>query len=82
MTRRIVQELVSATQTKIDEWRKKINEAVLQKNQGQQEYEDKKALLLPQLKEGHDKGLSTRELEKITGINHTTIAKWLREERS
>jgi transposase-like protein len=42
-------------------------------------YGAKKQELLPQLIEAHEKGVSSRELERIIGINHTTITRWIRE---
>jgi transcriptional regulator with XRE-family HTH domain len=73
-------QLLASTQKTLSEWNQKIKVALESKEQQRTEYQSKKQQLLPMLIDAHKKGLSTRELEKITGINHTTIAQWLREE--
>lgn len=78
MTHR-VQVLLSSTHKTLSEWNQKIRAAVQTKEQQRAEYLAKKQEILPQLIEGHEKGLSSRELEKITGINHTTISRWIKE---
>jgi DNA invertase Pin-like site-specific DNA recombinase len=74
-----VQVLLSSTQKTLSEWNQKIRAAIQSKEQQRLEYLAKKQELLPQLIEAHEKGLSSRELEKITGINHTTITRWIKE---
>jgi transposase-like protein len=74
-----VQALLSSTQKTMSEWNQKIRAAIQTKEEKQLNYQTKKNELLPQLIEASKKGVSTRELEQITGINHTTIARWIRE---
>lgn len=75
----LVKVLLSSTQKNLSEWNQKIRAATEIKEQARVNYQAKKDELLPQLIEAHKKGVSTRELEQITGINHTTIARWIRE---
>ena len=75
-----VKSLLTTTENTLREWNQKIKVALESKEQQKADYQVKKQQLLPMLIDAHEKGLSTRELEKITGINHTTIAQWLREE--
>lgn len=79
MRKNAVQALLSASQGKFDDWRKRIHQTRETKKQELLIYEEKKRQALLVLIEGHEKGLSTRELEQITGINHTTIAVWIKE---
>lgn len=81
MPKSVVQALVSATQGKLEDWKRKIDQARETKKQELLSYTEKKAQLLSVLIKGNKEGLSTRELEKITGINHTTIARWIKEAR-
>jgi DNA invertase Pin-like site-specific DNA recombinase len=74
-----VEALLSSTQKTLSEWNQKIRAAILSKEEKRLNYQAKKNEVLPQLIEAHKKGVSTRELEEITGINHTTIARWIRE---
>jgi response regulator of citrate/malate metabolism len=78
MRRNIVQALVTATQSKLDQWGQQIKQAMQTTNQSLTAYEEKKQGLIPQLLEAREKGVSLRELAKITGISHTTIARWLK----
>jgi DNA invertase Pin-like site-specific DNA recombinase len=75
----LVQALLSSTQKTLSEWNQKIRTAIQTKEQERANYGAKKQQLLPQLIEAHEKGVSSRELERITGINHTTITRWIRE---
>lgn len=79
MPKNIVQAIVSATQKTLEGWSGKIKETINAKEQEFLTYEEKKRQLLPLLKEACEKGVSVRELAKIMGINHTTIARWVRE---
>ena len=74
-----VQALLSSTQKTLSEWNQKIRSAIQTKEQEQANYGAKKQQLLPQLIAAHEKGVSSRELERITGINHTTISRWVKE---
>jgi len=74
-----VQALVSSTQKTLGEWSQKIRAAIQTKEVKRLSYQTKKNELLPQFIEASKKGVSSRELEQITGINHTTIARWIRE---
>jgi DNA invertase Pin-like site-specific DNA recombinase len=74
-----VQALLSSTQKTLSEWNEKIRTAIQMKEQETTNYGAKKQQLLPQLIEAHEKGVSSRELERIIGINHTTITRWIRE---
>ena len=76
-----VQALLSGTQKIMSEWNQKIRDAIQTKQEEQVNYQAKKNELLPQLSEAHKKGVSSRELERITGINHATICRWIREAR-
>jgi len=75
----LVQSLKSTTQKTLSEWTQKIRDAIQTKQEERINYQTMKEQLLPQLIEAHEKGVSSRELERITGINHTTIARWIRE---
>lgn len=79
MARNIVRTLVDATQTTMDKWAEKIKEAMQVKEQEFKSYEQKKRELIPKLLEAHEKGVSARQLAQITGINHTTVSRWIRE---
>jgi len=79
MRKNVVQALFSASQGKFDDWRKRIHQAGQTKKEERLMYEEKKGQLLPLLIDGQKEGLSTRELEEITDINHTTISAWLKE---
>jgi DNA invertase Pin-like site-specific DNA recombinase len=74
-----VEALLSSSQKTLSEWNQRIRDAIQTKEQQQGDYQKKKQQLLPQLIEAHEKGVSSRELEKITGINHTTISRWIKE---
>jgi len=63
----------------MSEWNQKIREAIQGQEEKRVNYQTKKNELLPQLIEASKKGVSSRELQQITGINHTTIARWIRE---
>ena len=82
MRRNFVQALVIATQTTLDQWGQRLKEAMQTSEQHLTAYNEKKQKLLPQLIEAHEKGVSTRELGKITGISHTTIARWIEESKT
>jgi Fic family protein len=79
MRRNIAHVLLDATQKKLGEWSDQIKGAVQVKQQELLTYAEKKRQLLPQLIEAHDKGVSAKELEKITGISHATISRWIKE---
>lgn len=79
MRRNIVQSLQNAAQQKITEWTERITSAVQLKKQELGPYEEKKQQLIPILKQAHSQGVSLRELAKITGISHATIARWIEE---
>lgn len=79
MRRNISKSLLEATQSTLDKWAVKIREAVQLKEQGRDSYDEKRQKLLAELLDAHEKGLSARELAKITGISHSTIARWVRE---
>lgn len=76
-----VKALLSSTQKTLTEWNEKIRAAIQTKEEERLNYQAKKKALLPQLIEATEKGVSSRELEKITGINHTTICRWIKEAR-
>jgi len=79
MRRNISKSLLEATQSTLDKWAVKIREAIQLKEQEQQSYSEKRQKLLDELVGAHEKGLSARELSKITGISHATIARWIKE---
>ena len=79
MPRLIVKALLNARNQTMQEWSQTIKSAIQAKQEQQRIYEEKKRQLLPQLFESNKAGVSTRELEQITGINHTTIARWIKE---
>ena len=78
MKRNISRILLEATQTKLAEWAEKIKGAEV-KGQELKTYEGKKRELAPKLKEAHEKGVSIRELSKITGISNATLGRWIKE---
>jgi transposase-like protein len=63
----------------MEEWNQKIKQEATTKAEQVREYKQKKERIVPQLVEAHASGISTRKLEEITGINHTTIARWIKE---
>ena len=75
----LVQALLSSTQKTLSEWNQKIRTAIQTKEQERANYGTRKQQVLPMLIEAHEKGVSSRELERITGINHTTISRWVKE---
>jgi len=75
----LVQVLLGSTQKTLTEWNQKIRAAIQTREEERLTYQAKKNDLLPQFIEAHKRGVSSRELERITGINHTTIARWIRE---
>jgi transposase-like protein len=77
----LVQVLLSSTQKTLNEWNQKIRDAIQTNQEERLNYETKKQQLLPQLLEAYEKGVSSRKLERITGINHATICRWIREAR-
>jgi transposase-like protein len=79
MSKRVVKTVIDATQKTLDEWRQTIKKAMQIKEEELKTYEEKKRELIPELVEAHEKGVSIRELAKIMGINHTTIANWIRQ---
>jgi transposase-like protein len=74
-----VQALLKSTQKTINEWKQGIQDAIFTKEEDVANYQRKKQELLPQLVEAYEKGVSSRQLGKITGINHTTILRWIKE---
>jgi DNA invertase Pin-like site-specific DNA recombinase len=78
MSQRGKQVLVSNEET-LSEWNQKIKAAIETKERQKADFQAKKQQLLPILIDAHDKGVSSRELERITGINHTTICQWIKE---
>jgi DNA invertase Pin-like site-specific DNA recombinase len=79
MPRLIAKALLNAKSKTMEEWNQAIKSSVQARQEQQRIYEEKKRQLLPQLIESNKAGVSTRELEQITGINHTTIARWIKE---
>jgi DNA invertase Pin-like site-specific DNA recombinase len=79
MRRNVSQVLVEATQKKLGEWSDKIKNVVEVKEQELMTYEQKKQELVPKLLEAHEKGIPIRELARITGISHATLARWVKE---
>jgi len=75
----VVRILLSSTQKTLIEWNQKIHVAIQTKQEERLNYQTNKKDLLTQLIEAHEKGVSSRELERITGINHTTITRWIRQ---
>jgi transposase-like protein len=76
-----VKSLLTSTQKTVSEWAEKIRATVKTKEQERANYLSRKQQLLPDLIDAHEKGVSSRELERITGINHTTICRWVKEAR-
>lgn len=74
-----VKALLSSTHKTLIEWNQKIHDAMQRTEEERLNYQTKKKELIPQLVEASQRGVSSRELERITGINHTTIATWIRE---
>jgi len=79
MPRLMVKALLNAKSRTVEEWSQAIKSTIQSKQEQRRIYEEKKRQLLPQLIESNKAGVSTRELEQITGINHTTIARWIKE---
>jgi len=79
MRRNRVQAMLSATQKTLEEWSEKIKETIKAKEQELLTYNEKKRQILPLLLQAHENKVSARELAKITGINHATICRWIKE---
>jgi DNA invertase Pin-like site-specific DNA recombinase len=79
MRRNISHVLLDATQKKLGEWVEKVKGAVEVKELELKTYEEKKQELISELKEAHDKGVSIRELARITGISNATLGRWIKE---
>jgi len=75
----VVAVLRNSTQKILNDWKEKIQNAIETTQEERKSYVTKKEDLLPQLIEASKKGVSSRELERITGINHATICRWIRE---
>ena len=82
MKRKIVKAIKEATSEKLDKWFQDIATAITQKDQNLLEYETKRKLVINKFLEAEEKGISARELERITGIPHQTISKWISEEKA
>jgi|GEM_PF-3412932 DNA invertase Pin-like site-specific DNA recombinase len=79
MRRNISHVLLEATQKKLSEWTEKVKSAVELKEQELKTYEEKKQLLISELIEAYEKGVSIRELARITGISNATLGRWIKE---
>jgi len=79
MKRNISHVLLDATQKTLGEWTEKIKGAIGIKEQELKTYEQKKQELASQLKEAYEKGVSIRELSRITGISNATLGRWIKE---
>jgi DNA invertase Pin-like site-specific DNA recombinase len=77
--RNIAHVLLDATQKKLAEWSEKVKGAVELKQQELLTYEGKKQQLISELKEAYEKGVSIRELARITGISNATLGRWIKE---
>ena len=84
MKKAFVSALRDVKQATIDTWIDSVKTLISSKEaerQKQQEDEQKKTQLIPYLKEAMEKGATLRELSEITGLSHTTIARWLNPEK-
>ena len=79
MRRNISKNLLEATQSTLEKWTQKIKEVVLLKKEEKESYNENKQKLIAELLDAHGKGVSARELAKITGISHSTIGRWIKE---
>jgi DNA invertase Pin-like site-specific DNA recombinase len=79
MKRNISRVLLEATQKTLGEWSEKIKGAVGTTEQELKTYEEKKQELASQVKEAYEKGVSIRELSRITGICNATLGRWIKE---
>ena len=76
--------LEDVKQATIDAWVGSLKALVSEREreiQKQKEIEEKRLQLLPYLKNAREKGVTLREMSEITGISHTTIARWLNPEK-
>jgi DNA invertase Pin-like site-specific DNA recombinase len=80
--RNIAHVLLDATQKKLGEWSEQIKDAVQVKQQELLTYGEKKQQLISQLIEAHAKGVSIRELARITGISNATLGRWIKEAKA
>lgn len=71
--------LLGASQQRLTEWFQGIDKAIARRQEFA-EYDKKKALLLPKIKEAIEQGVRLRELETITGIPYQTIGRWVRKD--
>jgi DNA invertase Pin-like site-specific DNA recombinase len=84
VSRRIKQyceRLLEASQATIENWCKEIDLLIAQKPDIDT-YNAKKQMLLPKLIEARAKGITLRELARMTGIPYQTIGKWLKEAKA
>jgi DNA-binding transcriptional ArsR family regulator len=79
MKRNIVKALAEASQTTLSKWAQDIDNAITGRRQELLTLEEKKKQIMPKLQEGQKAGLSLRELSRITGIDHNTLGRWLKE---
>ena len=84
MKKAFISALRDVKQATIDAWvdsvKTLISDADARLKQ-KEEDEQKRQQLLPYLKEATQKGVTLRELSEVTGLSHTTIARWLNPEK-
>jgi len=76
--------LEDVKQATIDAWTQSLKTLISSKEaefQKHKETEQKKQQLLTYLREAKEKGATLREMSQITGLTHTTIARWLNPEK-
>lgn len=78
-TVKAVKVVYQATQQTLDEWFQAIDTAIKQEDDFCLNYNAKRKLVMDKLSEARARGISARQLSKITGIPHQTISEWLKQ---
>lgn len=78
-TAKAVKVVYNATQQTLDKWFQAIDTAITQEDEFCLNYDAKKKLVKDKLLEARNRGISARQLSKITGIPHQTISEWVKQ---
>jgi len=74
----VLQALTGVKQETIDTWFKQWDEQILKMKQEKEHEQQIRKQLLPKLLELHNQGMTSREIAKVTGISHATIARYIK----
>jgi DNA invertase Pin-like site-specific DNA recombinase len=82
MKRGLAKAVLEATQRTIQDWFKGIDTLITDKGQDLLAYEEKKQTVIKKFLEADSKGISVRQLSKLTGISHQAISKWIKDAKA